>query len=125
MRVKGLAWVGIQTDRFEDMQAMLAAVLGVPPPVQEEGFALWSLPNGDLVELFANGTKPTFGMAPVVGFQVDDLEAARKDAERAGAVVVGGYGPNDDGYASLHLRAPDGTIFELVLDPAHETRSLA
>ena len=74
MRVKGIAWVGIQTDRFEEMQAMLAAVLGVPPPVEEDGFALWSLPNGD-------------------------------------------------GYASVHLRAPDGTIFELVLDPAHETRS--
>ncbi len=122
MRVKGIAWVGIQTDRFDDMQAMLATIFGVPPPVQEDGFALWNLPNGDLVELFANGTKPTFGTAPVVGFQVDDLDAARDDAERAGAVVVGGYGPNDDGYASLHLRAPDGTIFEIVLDPSHETR---
>lgn len=123
MKVRGIAWVGIQTDRFDEMQVMLSSVFGVAAPVQEEGFALWNLPNGDLVELFANGTKPTFGTAPVVGFQVDDLDAARGDAERAGAVVVGGYGPNEDGYASTHLRAPDGTIFELVLDPSHETRS--
>ena len=53
----------------------------------------------------------------------DGLFSLPADAPEPEWRMAGGYGPNDDGYASVHLRAPDGTIFELVLDPAHETRS--
>ncbi len=96
MNVRAIAWMGVQTERFEEMQAFMSTVLGSPPPVQEPGFALWDLPSGDLVELFAHGRKPTFGTAPVVGLLVDDLEAARRGlAEREAAtfpttVVPGG-----------------------------------
>ena len=122
MRVRGIVWTGIQTERFDEMAAFMRALFGTPPPVDRPGFALWSLPNGDLVEIFKFGDKPSFGTAPVVGFQVDDIEAARRDIEAAGAEIVGGYGPNEDGYRSIHFRAPDGNIYELVDDPMHETR---
>ena len=122
MKVRGIVWLGVQTDRFDEMATLLRALTGVAPPVEEPGLNLWRLPNGDLIELFADGTKPTFGAAPVVGFLVDDLEASRRDIEAAGATIVGGYGPNDDGYQSVHFRAPDGNVYELVHDPQHETR---
>ena len=98
MRVRGLVWMGVQTARFDEMSAFLRALTGATPGIEESGFNLWALPNGDLVELFAAGRKPSFGSGPVVGFIVDDLETARRDVEAAGAVVVGGYGPNEDGY---------------------------
>ena len=114
--------MGVQTARFDEMATLLRALTGVSPAVEERGFNLWSLANGDLLELFAAGAKPTFDAAPVVGFLVDDLEASRRDIEAAGATVVGGYGPNEDGYESVHFRAPDGNVYELVRDPQHETR---
>lgn len=117
MKVRGIVWTGIQTDRFDEMGAFLRAVLGTDPSKEEPGFAMWTLPGRDLVELFAEGTKPSFGTAPVVGFLVDDLEAARSDVMNAGGEIVGGYGPNEDGYAAIHFRAPDGNVYELVRDP--------
>ena len=123
MNVRGIVCMGVQTERFDEMQDFLGALLGAPPPVTEPGFALWALPSGDVVELFAEGRKPTFGSAPVVGFLVDDLDASRRDLEAAGAEVVSSYGPNDDGYEAIHFRAPDGNIYEIVRDPAREARA--
>ena len=125
MNVKAIVWTGVQTDRFEEMRAFLGALFGVPPPITDDGFALWDLPSGDLVELFAPGSKPAFGSGPVVGFLVEDLAAARREVEAAGAEIVGGYGPNEDGYEAVHFRAPDGNVYELVYDPARETRARA
>ena len=104
------------------MPAFMSSLPGAAPAVQEPGFALWDLPSGDLVELFAHGSKPTFGTAPVVGLLVDDLDAARQDLAAAGGEIVGGYGPNEDGYEAIHFRAPDGNVYELVRDPARERR---
>lgn len=123
MKARGLVWAGIQTERFDEMDAFLRAVIGTAPPVEEPGFRLWSLPSGDLVELFAPGHHADFGAGPVVGFKVDDLEAARREVVAAGGEVVGGYGPNAAGYASLHIRAPDGNVYEIVHDPDHERRA--
>jgi len=125
MKVQGIAWMGVQTSRFAEMAALIRALTGSPPPVEEEGFNLWSLPNGDLIELFAQGKKPGFGAGPVVGFRVMDLAASRRDVESAGAEVVGGYGPNESGYEAVHFRAPDGNVYELVHDPEHEARAVS
>ena len=123
MKLRGIVWMGVQTERFDEMSTFLRALTGTPPPIEEDGFNLWSLPSGDLIELFAPGKKPAFGAGPVVGFLVDDLEASRRDLEAAGAEIVGGYGPNEDGYETIHFRAPDGNVYELVHDPKYEERT--
>ncbi len=123
MKVRGIVWMGVQTTRFDEMSALLRALMGAPPGVEEDGFNLWALPSGDLVELFADGRKPSFGAAPVVGFLVDDIDASTRDVQQAGAEIVGGYGPNEDGYRSVHLRAPDGNVYELVHDPRYAARA--
>ncbi|MDQ3822648.1 MAG: VOC family protein [Actinomycetota bacterium] len=123
MNVRAITWMGVQTQRFDEMRAFMETLLGTPPPVTEPGFALWDLPSGDLVELFAHGSKPTFGSGPVVGFLVDDLDAARRQLEAAGGEVVSTYGPNEDGYEAVHFRAPDGNVYELVRDPVREARA--
>ena len=123
MKLLGIVWTGVQTPKFAEMAAFIESLAGQSPGIEEPGFALWAFPDGDLLELFAAGTKPPFENAPVVGFLVDDLETARGDLERAGADILGGYGPSDDGYESIHFRAPDGNIYELVYDPARQKRA--
>lgn len=122
MKVRGIVWMGVQTDRHNEMTGFLRRLFGAEEDITEPGFSLWALPDGSLVEVFAGGTKPPFEGAPVVGFRVDDLAEARRDLLAAGAEIVGGYGPNESGYASIHFRAPDGNIYEVVEDPDHETR---
>jgi catechol 2,3-dioxygenase-like lactoylglutathione lyase family enzyme len=123
VRVRGIVWMGVQTERFQAMAALLRALFDSSPSREEPGFALWSLGNGDIVELYAQGGKPDFGSAPVVGFHVADLDAARRDIEAAGAEIVGGYGPNEAGYQTIHFRAPDGNVYEITYDPDHEVRA--
>jgi catechol 2,3-dioxygenase-like lactoylglutathione lyase family enzyme len=49
---------------------------------------------------------------PVPLFEVDDLAAARRDVEAAGIEIVGQPG-HDREWEWLHLRAPDGHLYEL------------
>ena len=123
MKLLGIVWTGVQTREFDSMAAFMERLIGSPAPRQEPGFRLWSFPDGDILELYAHGGKPTFGEAPVVGFRVDDLTEGRERLEELGAEIVGGYGPNEDGYASIHCRAPDGNVYELTYDPDHESRA--
>jgi|SRR5687768_3120346 catechol 2,3-dioxygenase-like lactoylglutathione lyase family enzyme len=125
MQVKllGIVWTGVQTREFDQMAAFMEGLIGTPAPRQESGFRLWSFPDGDILELYAYGGKPSFGDAPVVGFRVDDLPEGRARLEELGAEIVGGYGPNEEGYASVHFRAPDGNVYELTYDPDHESRA--
>ena len=123
MKLLGIVWAGIQTSNFSDMAAFTERLIGAPASRQEPGFRLWSFPDGDILELYADGHKPTFGHAPVVGFRVDDLDEGRARLAELGAEILSGYGPNEDGYASVHFRAPDGNVYELTLDPDHERRA--
>jgi catechol 2,3-dioxygenase-like lactoylglutathione lyase family enzyme len=123
MRILGIVWTGVQADDFDGMDAFMAGLVGAEAPRQETGFRLWSFPDGDIFELYAAGTKPGFDRAPVVGFRVDDLDEGRRRLEELGADIVGGYGPNERGYASIHFRAPDGNLYELTYDPDHERRA--
>jgi predicted enzyme related to lactoylglutathione lyase len=123
VRARGIAWTGVQTDRFDETERFLRALLGGHPNIQEPGFRLWTLANGDLFELFAPEHQKGFGTGPVVGIQVDDIDGAVASVVAAGGVVVGGYGPNDAGYRSVHVRGPDGNIYEVVHDPDHEQRA--
>jgi catechol 2,3-dioxygenase-like lactoylglutathione lyase family enzyme len=123
VRVLGIVWTGVQTEAFDEMSGFVENLVGAPAPRTEPGFRLWSFADGDILELYAGGTKHGFGSAPVVGFRVDDLDAGRARLEELGAEIVGGYGPNEDGYASIHFRAPDGNVYELTYDPDHERRA--
>ena len=125
MKLLGIVWAGVQTREFDQMAAFVERLIGEPAPRQEAGFRLWSFPDGDILELYADGSKPSFATAPVVGFRVDDLAEARARLDELGAEIVGGYGPNEDGYASIHFRAPDGNVYELTYDPDHERRAAA
>jgi predicted enzyme related to lactoylglutathione lyase len=122
VKVRGIAWLGIRTERFDEMSRFVADLTGEAPSVQKPGFGYWQLADGDVIEVFGLERKAVLGTAAVAGFEVDDIEDARRAILEAGCEVLGGYGPTDDGYEAIHFRAPDGNVYEVLHDPARAAR---
>ena len=121
MRIKGLVWLGTRTPHFDSMRAFFAEIAG-RPHIDDPGFAVWDLPNGDRLEVFgAGGEAPPYEDAPVVGFLVDDVAAARAELERIPGVELIGPIHGDSGFGNQwsHFRAPDGNLYEVTNRPDH------
>lgn len=59
MNVRGIAWVGVKTSRFEEMNRFVTKVLGLRSFGEARDFRGFRLPNGDKFELFGpNGPDP-------------------------------------------------------------------
>lgn len=120
MKIKGIVWLGTRTPRFEEMVNLYQNILGLPITHQEPGFAVMDLPNGDRLEVFADDSAYNrFFTAPVAGFLVADVAAARTEMEAQGIEFIGPVETTEDGNAWSHFRAPDGFIYELTYTPDH------
>jgi catechol 2,3-dioxygenase-like lactoylglutathione lyase family enzyme len=120
MQVKGIIWLGVRTGNFDAMVSLYRDIMGLKVSHQEPGFAVMDLPNGDLVEVFADDSPHNmFFTHPVAGFLVDDIDAARAEMEAQGIEFIGPTEVMEDGYAWAHFRAPDGFIYELTYSPKH------
>lgn len=119
MNVHGLAWLGTRTAEFDGMVAFLKDVLGLTAAIDEPGFAVFRLPNGDTVEVFGADDEHHgfFRTGPVAGFEVDDVAAAQAEMEAAGIEFFGKPTSSADGYAWSHFRAPDGNVYEVMSRP--------
>ena len=77
--------------------------------------------DGSRFELFGPGVgaPEQFSANEVVaGFLVDDIQAARRELQSTpGVTLLGEVGGSPSGYAWQHFRAPDGHVYELVVDP--------
>ena len=117
MHVRRIAWVGLPTDRYDDMVRLLRDVMGLRVEFAEDQTAELSLPNDGRVQVFGPGhAYHDFfrGQAsgPVVLFEVDDVHAARSELETAGVELIGAI-EHDREWEWLHFRAPDGNLYEL------------
>ncbi len=114
MKFKGLVWLGIRTEKFNETLKFYRDTLGLPQAYDEPGFAVFDLPNGDRIEIFSDNYegRELFNTGPVVGFEVDDIEQVRLELEQAGIEFIG---PIEKGGHSKwsHFRGPDGNIYEL------------
>jgi catechol 2,3-dioxygenase-like lactoylglutathione lyase family enzyme len=81
---------------------------------------VFALPGDALLEVFGPGDPDHdhFSTGPVVGFFVDDIEAARDELERAGVELLGPLGGAKETGQWAHFRAPDGNVYELTARPA-------
>ena len=115
MNVTGIDFIAIPTQDFERADAFYADVLGL-----ERSKRWGEMPAGE----FENGTvtialmqSDAFGLefsshSHPVAFQVDDVEAARKDLEEKG--VEFGADTMDSGVCHMaHFRDPDGNVLML------------
>jgi catechol 2,3-dioxygenase-like lactoylglutathione lyase family enzyme len=87
---------------------------------RERHQVVFSLPGDALLEVFGPGDPDHdhFSTGPVVGFFVDDIEAARDELERAGVELLGPLGGAKETGQWAHFRAPDGNVYELTARPA-------
>ncbi len=114
MAVKGVGFVGMRTDRLEEMIGLFETVIGLPLMRREGDVAGFTLADGTLVELFgpADAFHAFFDTGPVVGFRVDDFDARRSAMLAAGVAFIGDV-QHADGTSWQHFRCPDGTIAEI------------
>lgn len=119
MEVTGLSWVGTRTSEYEPMVSFLKDVLGLTASIDEDGFAVFELPNGDKIEVFGADDQhhQFFTTGPVVGFRVADVATAQAEMEAAGIEFLGRPASSSDGYAWSHFRAPDGNVYEIMSSP--------
>ena len=77
------------------------------------------LPDGGKVEVFGSDSDVNryFTTGPVAGFLVDNVQDATAELQSAGVEIVFESGVDDSGNAWVHLRAPDGNIYEFTQDP--------
>ena len=117
MQILGVSWIGIRTERFEEMMSFFRR-LSLNPEIEEPDFAMFKLPDGDQIELFgpADKSHSHFSTGPVAGFLVEDLASARAELEAAGAELIG---PVQRGGANVwqHFRGPDGSVYEINQQP--------
>lgn len=120
MIVKAIRWVGIHTEHLEEMRAFAADVLGLQVVNETDQFVETLAANGDRVELFASSwDEKQFPTARnVVGFLVDDMDAARRELVASGVELVGDLHVLENGYAWQRFRGPDGQEYELTRDPS-------
>jgi catechol 2,3-dioxygenase-like lactoylglutathione lyase family enzyme len=114
-----LAWVGTRTEHDAATVAFFRDLLGLRPELLDPGFWVLKLPDGGKVEIFgpASEINRHFTTGPVVGFLVDDVQAATAELRSAGVEILLEPELDAHGNAWVHFRGPDGNIYELTQDP--------
>src|SRR5438093_11000687 len=95
MEITGLAWVGTRTSEYQPMVAFLKDVFRLTPDLEEDGFAVFRLPNGDTIEVFGDNDEHHrfFTTGPVVGFRVADVPTPKPGWKGPATNSSGGRGP--------------------------------
>jgi predicted enzyme related to lactoylglutathione lyase len=112
MHVLRLAWVGIPTTEYHAMLRFFRDVVGMTVEFTEPTTVELSTASDDRVQLFAQRHRyyELFD-GPVPLFEVDDVEAARRELERASAEIVGEI-EADSSWRWITVRAPDGRLYQ-------------
>jgi catechol 2,3-dioxygenase-like lactoylglutathione lyase family enzyme len=124
VNVLNIRWVGIPTDRYEETVAFFRDTLDLRTLFVETTTIELETSQGDRVQVFAPGDRyHTFfrenSPGPVVLFEVEDVASARRELEAAGIEVVGPT-ERDDTWEWIHVRAPDGNLYELGSRPSSD-----
>jgi catechol 2,3-dioxygenase-like lactoylglutathione lyase family enzyme len=113
MRVLGYTWAGVRTDNLKSAAGFFADILGLSLIHEGKDFIQFEMPSGQLFEVFGPESRyHQFHACPVLGFQVEDVRAARKELESRGVEFVTDlYGNNTEAWT--YFRGPDGYLYEL------------
>lgn len=113
MRVLGYTWAGVRTDNLKSAAGFFADILGLSLIHKGKDLIQFDMPSGQLFEVFASESRYyQLHTCPVLGFQVEDVRAARKELESRGVeFVTDVYGNNTEAWT--YFRGPDGYLYEL------------
>jgi catechol 2,3-dioxygenase-like lactoylglutathione lyase family enzyme len=117
VEVRNIRWLGIPTDRYDEMVAFFRDVLQLKTNFEEPTTIELETTEGDEVQVFAPGDRyydffKQHATGPVALFEVDDVHGARAELDAAGIEIVGTLG-RDSTWEWIHFRAPDGNLYEL------------
>jgi hypothetical protein len=111
-----VGFIGLRTDRFDDMVRFFGELLRLPTLRREPGAARFQLGEGAELHVYSvdDPDHAFFTTGPVVGLLVDeDVGVVRERLEGAGIVFIGAV--QREGATSWnHVEAPDGTVMELI-----------
>jgi hypothetical protein len=111
----GVGFIGFRTDRFEDMVALFRDRIGLAVIHEAPGATWFRLGSDAQLHVYAD-TDPDhafFTTGPVVGLRVGDVDATRAALEADGLEVLTEV-ERTDASAWCHVRAPDGTVLEII-----------
>jgi catechol 2,3-dioxygenase-like lactoylglutathione lyase family enzyme len=114
MEVKGLGWLGIRTERFEETAQFFRDVMGLEVTWRERDVVGFRFPDGTEMEVWRpeDDFHNFFTTGPVVGFRVDDIDEARARMEATGIKFIGPVQRSGDASWN-HFRGPDGNVYEI------------
>ncbi|MFL5938633.1 MAG: hypothetical protein ACJ76U_17535, partial [Gaiellaceae bacterium] len=88
MEVQGITWnaVVLERDEFAAKKKLLVDVFGLTAAIDTDGWLMFPMPNGTVLDLYAPDAIPAYGFNEgiVFGFRVKDIEAASAELAEAG-----------------------------------------
>jgi catechol 2,3-dioxygenase-like lactoylglutathione lyase family enzyme len=115
MAITGIGFVGLRSNKLEEMTRLFRDVIGAPSVKEQDDVTSFRLANGMLLELY--GPKDEFHAffktGPVVGFEVDSFVASKARMVAAGVNFIG-EPQHEDGVSWQHFLCPDGTVAEII-----------
>jgi catechol 2,3-dioxygenase-like lactoylglutathione lyase family enzyme len=119
MRIRGLAWLGVVSDRPET-RAFYREALGLEQLAEDASYAYLKIDERARLEVLASDTQTARRHrpgAPVFGFLVDDVEAALDEVRAKGYPVEGTiheWRDDTEVHRWTYLQDPEGHILQLV-----------
>ena len=117
MQLEGITWhaLTLKADQFGATKKLLMDVFGLRPAIEEDGYTMFPMSNGTILELYAPEAIPAYGFNDcgiVFGFRVEDIEAASEELAEAGCELLGEITRIEDmNYAYRDFKGPDGRVY--------------
>ena len=114
----GIGFVGVRTDRFPEMVAFFRDLIGLEILHEAPGATRFRLGADAELHVYADSEPDHafFTTGPVVGLRVADVDATRGRMVAAGLEMLTEV-ERTEAAAWCHLRAPDGTVLEIIGPP--------
>jgi hypothetical protein len=115
LMIRSLRFLGVRTDAFAATVALYRDAFGVAPIHERAGAAWFKAADGASIHVYdaSDVDHDFFDAGPVVGFEVEDFDAARAALVAAGVAFIG-EPQRDGGVAWNHYRGPDGNVYEII-----------
>lgn len=117
MEIRGISWVGIGTDSYDDTLAFFTQTLGLEIEAAQAPVAILRAGPGQFVEIFGEGSRgQALTSPPAIAFEVDDVTAARAELLTKGVEILGEIG-SWNGFEWLYFRGPHDYVFAVKKTP--------
>jgi len=117
MQLEGITWhaITLKADQFGATKKLLMDVFGLRPAIEEDGYTMFPMSNGTILELYAPQAIPAYGFNDggiVFGFRVEDIEAASDQLAEAGCELLGEITRIEEmNYRYRDFKGPDGRVY--------------